>query len=119
MQASLYQFLPDAGRILQRMLDASRLKLIVSEPIRNLAESRVPILRWLGRKGTDPGTGATPNRFTAASLRELFVQHQERLLLEGEIPGGREMFFILRGGEHQTVDDAPKLNWPCNSSLSQ
>src|SRR5215211_4230426 len=37
MQASLYHFLPDAAPIVERMLEAARRKVIIAEPIRNLA----------------------------------------------------------------------------------
>ncbi|MGH2886599.1 MAG: class I SAM-dependent methyltransferase, partial [Solirubrobacteraceae bacterium] len=39
LQASLYHFLPDAERIVERMLAAARERVIVSEPVRNLASS--------------------------------------------------------------------------------
>ena len=57
MQASLYHFLPDAGAIVDRMLAAARQRVIVSEPIRNLASSGLPLIGLLGRRAADPGAG--------------------------------------------------------------
>ncbi len=42
MQASLYHFLPDAHEIVERMLAAAGRRVIVSEPVRNLASSQNP-----------------------------------------------------------------------------
>jgi SAM-dependent methyltransferase len=39
LQASLYHFLPEPQRIVDRMLVAARDRVIVSEPVRNLASS--------------------------------------------------------------------------------
>ena len=55
MQASLYHFLPRAGDILDRMLAAARERVIVSEPVRNLATSGIPGIARLGRRAADPG----------------------------------------------------------------
>ncbi len=51
MQASLYQFLPDAAPVVRRMLRAARQRVIIAEPIRNLSDSRLPIA---GRPGPSP-----------------------------------------------------------------
>ena len=68
MQASLYHFLPAAGPVVDRMLRAARRQVIVAEPIRNLADSRVPLLAWFARRQTDPGLGPQPHRFTEETL---------------------------------------------------
>src|SRR6185369_13287964 len=39
MQASLYHFLPDPSTIVNRMLQAAHKRVIIAEPIRNLATS--------------------------------------------------------------------------------
>ena len=71
IQASLYHFLPDPAPLLSRMERAARHRVIVAEPIRNLAGSRNPLLAALARRQTDPGAGGWPLRFDEATLDRL------------------------------------------------
>lgn len=96
MQASLYHFLPDAHEIVDRMLGAARSLVIVSEPVRNLASSRHPVIGRLGRLAADPGVGGSEHRFTESTLDEFFGRYGERVLKARLIPGGREKLYVLR-----------------------
>jgi SAM-dependent methyltransferase len=96
MQASLYHFLPDAQPIVDRMLTAARDRVIVSEPIRNLASSGLPLVGKLGRRAADPGVGGHAHRFTEATLDRLMEPHS--VLDAFLIPGGREKVYVLRAG---------------------
>jgi SAM-dependent methyltransferase len=98
MQASLYHFLPEAGAILDRMLAAARDRVIVSEPVRNLATSGLPGVALLGRRAADPGVGSHAERFTEATLDELMARYRERTLAAFPIPGGREKIYVLAAG---------------------
>jgi len=96
MQASLYHFLPHPERVIDRMLGAAEDRVIISEPVRNLASSAVPIVRLLGRRAADPGVGAADRRFTERTLDELMERYRARIAQEFAIPGGREKVFVLR-----------------------
>jgi SAM-dependent methyltransferase len=98
MQASLYHFLPDAGPIVERMLAAARERVIVSEPVRNLASSANPVIGLLGRRAADPGVGGAESRFTEETLDALMARYRERTLKTLTIPGGRERVYVLRAG---------------------
>jgi SAM-dependent methyltransferase len=98
MQASLYHFLPDAGQIIERMLASARDRVIVSEPVRNLASSSLPAVGLLGRRAADPGVGGHAQRFTEASLDELMARFGDQVLASFPIPGGREKVYVLAGG---------------------
>lgn len=98
MQASLYHFLPDAGRIIDRMLAAARRRVVVSEPVRNLASSTNPVIGMLGRRAADPGVGDPERRFTEETLAELMERYGERVSRTFAIPGGRERVYVLRAG---------------------
>jgi SAM-dependent methyltransferase len=98
IQASLYHFLPDAAPILDRMLEAARERVIVSEPIRNLATSRLPVVGRLGRRAADPGVGGHGARFTEATLDQLMERYSTRILTRFLIPGGREKVYVLAAG---------------------
>lgn len=93
MQASLYHFLPDAGPVVDRMVAAARERVIISEPIRNLANSDMPIVRVLGRRAADPGVGGHAERFSEETLDRLMERYQVSKALT--IPGGREKLYVL------------------------
>ncbi len=95
LQASLYHFLPRADRIVDRMLGAAGKRVIVSEPVRNLASSNMVMLSRLGARATDPGVGEHAQRFTEESLAALMARYRERILKAFPIPGGREMVYVL------------------------
>src|SRR4051812_21650350 len=80
MQASLYHFLPDAAPVVDRMLNAAARQVIVAEPVRNLSDSRIPLLAWFARRQTDPGSGPQPHRFTEPSLAALFARYPSRVV---------------------------------------
>jgi SAM-dependent methyltransferase len=95
LQASLYHFLPDAGRMIDRMLAAARERVIISEPVRNLASSSLPLVGRLGRRAADPGVGGHAQRFNEESLEALMARYHERTLRSFPIPGGREAVYVL------------------------
>ncbi len=96
IQASLYHFLPRAQRLVDRMLAAARDRVIVSEPVRNLAGSEVAIVRVVGRRAADPGTGGHARRFDERSLEAFMRPYRAQILKEFAIPGGRERVYVLQ-----------------------
>ena len=96
MQASLYHFLPDPGPVVDRMLDAARLRLIIAEPVRNLTSNENRLLSLAGRLLTNPGSGEQPNRFTEATLDAFFAGYEDQVCQSMLIPGSREKMYILR-----------------------
>jgi SAM-dependent methyltransferase len=104
MQASLYHFLPDPRPIVDRMLAAAEVNVILAEPVRNVADSKNPLLAWLARKLTNPGTGDQPHRFNQDRF-EKFVDYyrgENRVIHSCPIAGGREWLCVLRGGRLET-----------------
>jgi hypothetical protein len=99
MQASLYQFLPNAAPVVEKMLCAARQCVIITEPIRNIASSDNPVLRFVGKRLTRPEKGEgeyQAQRFDRSSLMRLFRQFPgfEQAY---DLPGGRELLGIFRG----------------------
>jgi len=97
MQASLYQFLPCADEMLRKLLAAARQKVVITEPIRNMAASSNPLLALVGRRATVPaGAAYVAQRFNAQTLSALFHSFDafERSAL---LPGGREMLGVFAG----------------------
>jgi methionine biosynthesis protein MetW len=98
MQASLYQFIPEHGRVIAALLGAARQQLILAEPVENLSTSSSALVRWLARRSANPGDGHKAERFDAtsldAALRGSFGEHVE---FSRPIARGREMLYCLRG----------------------
>jgi hypothetical protein len=95
MQASLYQFLPDAEAMLERMLRAARKQVIVAEPVRNIASSQNRLAAAIGRRLTKPGDGQSAHRFTIETLDRFFLPYNSSVANSFLIPGGREKVFVL------------------------
>ncbi|MEK6323479.1 MAG: class I SAM-dependent methyltransferase [Acidobacteriota bacterium] len=95
MQASLYHFLPDASPIVNRMLQAAHKRVIIAEPIRNLATSNSRLLALLGRLSTNPGSGEQHLRFDEASLADFFSAYSSHIVQSFTIAGGREKVYVL------------------------
>jgi SAM-dependent methyltransferase len=97
VQSSLYHFLPDAAPIVERMLAAAERKVLIAEPVRNVADSQSALLAFLARKLTNPGTGDQPHRFNEARLDALLQPYRQRgQVVESRlIAGGREKLYVL------------------------
>ncbi|MFH1742226.1 MAG: methionine biosynthesis protein MetW [bacterium] len=91
MQASLYQFIPDERKILDKMVSSARRCVVLAEPIKNLSTSSSPVLSWLGRRLTDPGTGEVPSRFDTDRLGRLVEPYKT------------DMFELIAGGRESLV----------------
>lgn len=97
MQASLYQFLPNADRIVAKLLDCARARVIITEPIRNISDSENKVLAWIGQTLTKPARGNyIARRFNRNSFSAL-CQSIPELVSLSELPGGREMMAVFRG----------------------
>jgi hypothetical protein len=99
MQASLYHFLPEdaALAMLERMRAAARERVVISEPVRNLASCRVGVVARLAARGASTARGTQRRRFDAASLRTLMESFGPAVLHAGAVPGGREHVYVLAG----------------------
>jgi SAM-dependent methyltransferase len=95
MQASLYHFLPEPKPVVDRMLAAARSRVIVAEPIRNMATSDNRVLAMLARSLTDAGDGAPAHRFSEALLDEFFYDYGPRVVQESLIAGGRDKLYVV------------------------
>lgn len=99
MQASLYHFLPEdrAAAMIERMMASALDRVVVSEPVRNLATSRLGFVARLAAGGAATADGAQAQRFDAASLRALMERFGTAVVHAGPVPGGREHVYVLTG----------------------
>jgi hypothetical protein len=99
MLSSLYQFQPDAASVVERMVEAARMRVIITEPIRNLSDSRNPMLRFVARRMTETRSDAVGDeipRFDRVTF-PLLCQRFPTLERLDALPGGREMIAVLGG----------------------
>lgn len=96
MQASLYQFLPDATPVLARLARSARKRLILIEPIKNLASSANPLIAWLGRAGAATRAQGHTSRFTDESLLTLVTSTFGSKVIHSQlIAGEKERLFCV------------------------
>src|SRR5262249_8124388 len=97
IQSSLYHFLPDPSLVIERMIAAAEKQVLIAEPIRNMADSRIFLFAFLARKLTNPGTADQPNRFNEARLDTLMETYRQRghVIRSRLIAGEREKLYIL------------------------
>ena len=72
---ALYQFLPDADALIERLRRSARQRVVIAEPYRNLAQHPWRPVRALARRMTDPGVDSSRDRFDETSLRALLERH--------------------------------------------
>lgn len=112
MQASLYQFVPETRRVIERLLAASRDRVIISEPVQNLSSSRYRLLSAMSRYLTSPvasGHVYAGRRFDRASLTRLFRSFEafERTYI---LPGGKEMIGVFAGQHRRDARAVARFN---------
>jgi len=94
MQGSLYQFIPEEKRIIRNLLDAAKKQLIISEPVKNRAQSNNPLISFLAKYAVNPGTGHSKERFNEKTLVECFQCFPE--FREAKtMPGGIDLIGIF------------------------
>ncbi|MDX9752509.1 MAG: hypothetical protein RBU29_01015 [bacterium] len=94
MLGSLYQFLPEVTPVVEKIIQAAEKKVLIVEPVRNLAQSANPVLRWSARYFTRLDSGMAEYRFTAETLHTLLSPYGFQS--GSAIAGGRDRVFILK-----------------------
>ena len=97
MQASLYQFYPHHRKIIDKLLRAASRFVLISEPVINKAQSRNPLIAFLGEYLSDPGDGVKKFKFNSASLSDALAPYADRIVHRGTIRKGIEQIYVLRG----------------------
>ncbi len=105
MLSSLYQFIPRQKIILDKLFASATERVIVSEPIRNLSDSKNPIVSFIAKRSANPGTGDIMKRFNEKSLLQLFNGYREELKAKFKTKGGREMVAVFDVRESRKKDE--------------
>ncbi len=91
IMASLYQFIPQHEIIIEKALRSATQRVIISEPIRNLADSKNPVIAWLARHSAHPGAQPAPYRFNRDTVTELFQKFDATQIIDN----GRELVGVF------------------------
>lgn len=93
MCSSLYQFYESRDEVFAKLMAAARRKVIISEPVRNIAASSFAPIASLGRFFTNPGFGDSRHRFDPESFRSFARKHGAETLICNE--GSRQAIAIF------------------------
>ena len=98
MQASLFHFPRTHETLVRRMIETASQRVILAEPVVNMASSPNPLLAMLGRRLTKPQGDSDEQsfRFNEASFRALMSRFPECQSIEFEA-GERELVAVLEG----------------------
>lgn len=72
---SLYQFIPNHEEIISKAFRIAQRRVIISEPIINLAQSKNNFIAGVARHLTSPGVDSSQERFNRSSLMTLYKKH--------------------------------------------
>ena len=90
---SLYQFFPHHIKLIHKALKSAQKKLIISEPVINLASSKNRIISFIAKRVTKVGEDSSVKRFNREEMEEIFKQfHAEKI----EFLGRNLMGVILK-----------------------
>jgi len=90
MMASLYQFYSRSRTLLNKLLHSARKKVILTEPVVNLASSKIPVLASLAKK-----LSRSTKRFDRASFDAFLAPYEALIIKKNLIAQGREVLVVL------------------------
>lgn len=96
IQGSLYQFFPKHNQVLQKLFDAATKYLIVSEAIKNYADSKSKIISFIAKMLNNPGDGIKPYRFNINTLKETLEPFRKNIVKEFLASNGMEYIVVMK-----------------------
>lgn len=75
MLGSLYQFIPNHEKIMNKAFRKARRRVIISEPIVNLSQSKNNFVATIARCLTSPGVNSSSERFNRDSIMMLYKKY--------------------------------------------
>ena len=94
LQASLYQFHAEAVPLLRRLRAAARRRVVVSEPVSNFAQSRLPGVSRLAAFGAATLRGPQAFRYDEAGFRRVSAEAGATRVY----PAGRDLVAVFETG---------------------
>lgn len=96
MQGSLYHFIPEPQKIIEKLFNACKSKLIISESIGNVSNSSSKIISLVATMLSDAGKGQSGIKFTEESLRKAFQPFESHIEEMNVSPESKEMIIVLK-----------------------
>lgn len=96
MQASLYHFIPDEKKIIDKLLDACNIAVIISENVENLSNDPSTFRARLGEHLSRAKSGQSRVKFTRDTLAQSFTDHKKNIGVWEDLPGNKEVIIVLR-----------------------
>lgn len=97
MMSSLYQFFGEADSVIKKMLLSAEKKVIITEPVKNMAQSQNSLLALIAKKLTK-----ATNRFNEKSLKAVIAPYQDVIESQEIIADGREMVVVLNASKYRS-----------------
>lgn len=97
MNSSLYHFGPTPDALVRKMVDASRHKAVILEPVHNLADARLPLLARVARASATVDGVSPEFHFTRDTFVDAMRRIDPRVSVQPE-GGGRDMLAVFRRG---------------------
>jgi trans-aconitate methyltransferase len=72
---SLYQFYPHHERLIRRAFESAQKKLVISEPVINLASSKNRIVSFIAKSVTRVGEDSSSKRFNRKEMKDIFDKY--------------------------------------------
>ena len=92
----MYQFIPNHKKIVDKLIGMASSKVIISEPIKNISSSKIPLISTLARYAGNPGTGHSKLRFNKETFEDFFYKNYSQIIEKIELhSGGRELLVVL------------------------
>ena len=96
MHASLYQFIPDEKRIIDKIIEAAKEKVIIAEPVINRSHSGNKFSQILSAFLSNPGTKLARKRFRPEDFEKLCCSYQEFSHFVGNFNETNEMIAVFK-----------------------
>ena len=93
MQASMYHFIPNQDEIIQKILNSTKKRAIISESVVNLSASKNLLVSKISKILTNPGTEHSTERFNKESLLNFFNKYNVTSI--HKIKGGRDIIGVF------------------------
>jgi hypothetical protein len=95
MQASLYHFIPNEQKVIDKLLKACNKSLIISENVENLSNSASGFKSWLGEYLSKAKSGQSKIKFTRQTLSETFAPYKKHIRVWEETKDSKEVIIVL------------------------
>jgi hypothetical protein len=96
MMGSLYQFFPRHGEVLEKLFKAASKYIVISEPVKNNAQSNSKTISFISKILNDPGDGIKSFRFDIDTFKNSCAPFRAYIVKELFVVKGIEYVVMLK-----------------------